>query len=142
MNAAELAERSLVESECNILTLLRRETSAIHQELDQGLDIIGRLHEADTRVEMVNAYYRFHLGTEKATAPFLESIAEMCFSARRRSALLAEDLRQLGCCLPAQDGKLVAVNSRAEALGAFYVVEGSSLGGKMISRQLKRLSGG
>lgn len=83
------------------------------------------------------ALHRFHqaLGTA-AEATGLSALS----SAGRRLTLLAADLATLGASPPGPDAELDAP-SRASALGALYVGEGSMLGGRVIARQLDYLFG-
>ena len=56
---------------------------------------------------------------------------------RRKLHLAEADLRALGQTLP-KVRALEPVNSAAEAWGIFYVMEGSTLGGNMIAKQLSK----
>lgn len=121
-----------------VLDRLRVETAAVHHDLEQTLNIVGRLCEPEPRMNLVAAYFRFHLVMENALRPFLEDVAALEFSARCRSSRLSVDLLALGCVPPSHDSAIFCVQARAEAMGAFYVVEGSSLGGRTILKELKR----
>ena len=56
---------------------------------------------------------------------------------RRKLKLIETDLQNLGTELPPHEFS-VTVNSEAEAWGVFYVMEGSTLGGNMIAKQLSK----
>ena len=59
------------------------------------------------------------------------------FDQRYRAHLLLEDLARLGYLAePPQCPALPPLHARAQLLGALYVLEGSTLGGQVIARQL------
>jgi heme oxygenase len=120
------------------LDRLRAETASVHRRLDQTLGLIDRLQTTETRAALVARYYVFHKGTETGVAPFLAVIADLDFAARRRSPLLARDIQALGQCASPDGVPSLDIATRAEAFGAFYVLEGSSLGGRLILKDLVR----
>jgi heme oxygenase len=142
MNATDLlsANKPLVEDAvaCGAIVRLRQETGAAHRELDATLDLVDRLSAGDKRVGLLAGYHRLHWQTEAKVALSLCGIVDLDFSARRRSPLIAEGIRTLGHEAVADNTAGLGVLSRAEAFGAFYVLEGSSLGGRVILKELKR----
>lgn len=56
---------------------------------------------------------------------------------RRKLNLIETDLENLGITIPRPEIS-VKVNSEAESWGIFYVMEGSTLGGNMIAKQLAK----
>jgi heme oxygenase (biliverdin-IX-beta and delta-forming) len=106
--------------------------------LDETLQIVDRLSATDQRVGLVAGYHSLHHETENKVAPFLGGIADLDFSERRRSSLIAEALGSLGQNAIAGSAASLDIRTRAEALGAFYVLEGSSLGGRFILKVLMR----
>jgi heme oxygenase len=117
---------------------LRQETGAAHGELDQSLHLIDRLSSMRQRAGVLAGYHRFHQAAEAAIAPFLGAIADLDFAARRRSRLIAEGLGILGQEVLPDRAASLGISTRGEAFGAFYVLEGSSLGGRVILKELKR----
>jgi heme oxygenase len=117
---------------------LRQETGAAHRELDETLQLVDRLSARDQRVGLLAGYHRLHWQTEAEVAPFLRGIADLDFSARCRSSLIAEGIRILGHSVVADSRADLGMLTGAEALGALYVLEGSSLGGRVILKQLTR----
>jgi heme oxygenase len=122
------------------LDCLRAETSSVHRRLDQTLGLVDRLRGSETRAALVARYYAFHRETETAVAPFLSAIADLDFTARRRSPLIARDIHALGEHTPLDGATGLDIVTRSEAFGALYVLEGSSLGGRLILRDLARRS--
>lgn len=130
---AETAALSATTLDC-----LRAETSSVHRRLDQTLGLVDRLQGPETRAALVARYYVFHRQTENAVAPFLSAVADLDFAARRRSPLIARDIQALGESAPPDDGPGLDIVTRCEAFGALYVLEGSSLGGRLILKDLAR----
>jgi heme oxygenase len=117
---------------------LRQETGAAHGELDETLHLIDRLSARQQRPGVLAGYHRFHVRAEAAIAPFLSEIADLDFSARRRSPLIAEDISICGQQMLPDPATSLEIRTRSEAFGALYVLEGSSLGGRVILKELKR----
>jgi heme oxygenase len=117
---------------------LRAATSSVHRRLDQTLGLVDRLQHLESRAALLGRYYAFHKGAEIALAPFLSPISDLDFAARCRSPLIALDLQDLDQPAPPDAAPGFDVGTRAEAFGAFYVLEGSSLGGRSILKSLVR----
>ena len=118
---------------------LRQETRSAHGELDETLHLIDRLSARQQRPAVLAGYHRFHVRAEAAIAPFLGEIADLDFSARRRSPLIAEGISILGQQMLPDPSTGLDIRTRDEAFGALYVLEGSSLGGRVILKELKRI---
>ncbi len=122
-----------------LLPRLRSATAQAHAALEHDLDLIARLCSPTQRRLAVTRFYGFHLAAERLLSPFLDEVAGLDFADRRRTAWLAEDLRRLGV-----DADTVAVpllpspQSAEQALGFFYVLEGSTLGGKVVGRAVEQ----
>jgi heme oxygenase len=117
---------------------LRQETGAAHGELDQSLHLIDRLSSMRQRPAVLAGYHRFHHAAEAAIAPFLGAIADLDFTARRRSRLIADGLGILGQEVSPDRAAIPGISTQSEACGALYVLEGSGLGGRVILKELKR----
>ncbi len=130
----------------NILERLKRETSAEHAAV-----------EAATRVmdpELSLAGYREYLastfGFYAVVEPLLHEASvwqalELTGAERQKLPLLQRDLRELGVDEPTALPRCPAPpgwSTVAEAAGGAYVLEGSTLGGKLIARHVRqRLDG-
>jgi heme oxygenase (biliverdin-IX-beta and delta-forming) len=117
---------------------LRQETGAAHGELDETLHLIDRLSSVQQRSGVLAGYHRFHHAAESAIALFLGAIADLDFAARRRSRLIAEDISILGQQMLPDPATSLDIRTPSQAFGALYVLEGSSLGGRVILKELKR----
>ena len=122
-----------------VLTALRTATRSAHDRLERRLDAFDAFAKADARVSIVISYYRLHGPAEAHLAPWLFGIPDLDYAGRQRAPLIQNALAELGVRAPASPGpRLPKVQNAAEALGFLYVLEGSSLGGRMIRRNLAR----
>jgi heme oxygenase len=120
-----------------VLTQLRLATASRHQALEEDLNVIERLGSPPDRRALVARYYGMHAAADFALQTWLGSMRDLDYSARRRTPLLLRDLAALGLAVPPlADGPAITVSSQAEALGLLYVLEGSTLGGRVIRKTL------
>jgi heme oxygenase len=114
---------------------LRAATQAEHQRLEDRVRIVERIGVAESRRPLVAQFHRLHAEIEAAVSPWLAELVGLDFAARRRTPRLAADLADLG--LPTSTPRPGAIEARStpEALGLMYVVEGSTLGGRVIRRE-------
>ena len=119
------------------IDLLRARTATHHQDLESGLQIQDRLSEPGTRGPLIAGYLAFYQETERALRPHLADMPDLAFSSRFRSRqiLTKSELPRHGTL--SVNPIFPAIGTTAEALGAFYVLEGSTLGGKTILKALR-----
>lgn len=123
----------------NLRERLRAETRPAHDALDRSLDLIER---PLTRLEYTRLLARFY-GFHQVTEPALESALDpSATTGRSKLPSLLHDLRACGVSEPelgmvALIDQLPPMISLPAALGALYVVEGSTLGGRLIGRHVK-----
>ena len=122
----------------DIVARLRSATGEAHQRLEARLDLFSRIKTPEARRVLVELFYGLHEGAERALAPLLQDIPGLDYSQRQRVPHIEADLAALGRNSPTPIAvcPVYAPASTAEALGFFYVLEGSTLGGKVIRRQL------
>lgn len=118
-----------------MITKLKNATEELHREIEKdnlaGLIISNEIDLEDYKLLLLQNYIAYSI-TEPAIAKYLDGYKI------QKSPRLLKDLDQLGVtCAPTPKlREMFRVINRAEALGAAYVVEGSALGGMMISRQI------
>jgi heme oxygenase len=119
---------------------LKEETADLHALAEQFVRIL----DADARIpdyaRYLRAMFGYHLPIEETFAANLD-LARLGFEAacRRKSHLLERDLEALGEARPfARCAAVPALRSLGHSIGAAYVIEGSTLGGRYI---LSRLPG-
>lgn len=117
---------------------VRAATRVAHSRLEQRLDIFSKLAAPRSRTQLVERFYGFHAGAERVLAPVLTTVPGIDYPSRRRSPLIIRDLAALGASSPRTIELWTPrpVATIAEALGLLYVLEGSTLGGKVIRRRV------
>jgi heme oxygenase (biliverdin-IX-beta and delta-forming) len=123
-----------------LMAELRARTADQHQALERAVDILSLVGEPARLRVLLERFYGFHAVWEPAIAS--SPIAAFATD-RGRLAHLSADLLRLGAqtadlaalprCRPA--AALAATSARA--IGSLYVMEGSTLGGQVISRTLR-----
>jgi len=123
---------------------LKENTKLNHQQLEKKLVTFMRsIRSREDYVQLISLFYSFFGGLELAIDANFDRSGLPDYQLRRKTAALADDLAQLGATLPALAGKneLPTINGHLQALGALYVIEGSTLGGKIISKMMAQQLG-
>lgn len=124
-----------------ISAYLKSYTHIEHQSLEKLL--VRRMKQVRSTtdyIRLLGLFYYYYHALESAMAPWLDIPDAL---SRRKSASILEDIEALGGVLPETDlrPEVPPISGRAAALGAAYVLEGSTLGGiiiaGMISGQLQ-----
>jgi heme oxygenase len=125
------------------LVHLRAVTGPAHRALEGGLGLLNEHLEVDAYKNILTRFYGFWSGWQPQIAGLLRNDALL--TPRRRLHLLAADLNALGvsehdlAALP--KCPITTLRDAAEALGSLYVMEGSTLGGKLIRGNIQRCLG-
>jgi heme oxygenase (biliverdin-IX-beta and delta-forming) len=125
-----------------ILPLLRAATGPLHERVERTLDLASRLRTVESYAKYLERSYGFYkpmeerlaawsgaLGLDPGTrwkTPWLHS--DLAWLGRS-----ADDIARLPVCTP-----LSAPAGADEAFGCLYVLEGATLGGQVIRRQIER----
>ena len=123
-----------------MLTKLKNATEDLHREIEKdnlaALIISNKISLEEYKLLLLQNYIAYSV-TEPAIAKYLDN-----YEAQKAPRLL-RDIHQLGVtCTPNPKlREMFRIINRAEALGAAYVVEGSALGGMMISKQIPKCPG-
>lgn len=130
-----------------ILILLREQTRDVHTRLESRIDLLERASSLSTYGKLLMRFYGFYLPFElRLREVFSLELPEFDFAARIKLHRLEQDMRALSvsppdfsmapfCC------DLPEFKTAAQALGGLYVVEGATLGGKIIGRHLQETLG-
>lgn len=102
------------------------------------MDIFGRVVDPQGRAQLAERFHGLHAGAEAVLQPILAAVEGLDFAARRRTPLIERDLARLGR-RPPEPCPMVPPASMPEALGLMYVLEGSSLGGRVIRKKLLKV---
>jgi heme oxygenase len=105
---------------------LRAATDRHHRRLETRVDAVARLSDPLLRPDLIRRYAALHLPADDALGPHLRHVPGLDFRGRSRVPLLAGLAGEHA--LP----PFPAPRNRAVALGMLYVLEGSTLGGRLI----------
>lgn len=145
------------------LDALRNVTGEYHRKLEAAIDWAGAFQSCAAYRHLLQRFARVVPPLERAIAAQLASDPPPEFDASVRTRWLESDLAQLDLligqsplpaasdsveearspeeassgALPVADPDFAFIDCRAAAVGALYVLEGSSLGGQFLSRQLR-----
>jgi heme oxygenase len=118
---------------------IKENTKTSHQSLEKKL--ITRMRSIQSKKDYANLlalFYSYFGGLELAINRHLDYSHLPDYELRRKTSALADDLTFLGVLLPtlAPKNALPEINNHYQALGALYVIEGSTLGGRIICKML------
>ena len=130
----------------HLLKQLRLATAQQHRNLDGALNITNPAFDRWAYQELLKGFYGLHAAWEpRATAQF-GSVIPGFYDRRRKLHLLEQDLVALGLTrdaitkIPVCE-ELARPTSFSAALGTAYVLEGSTLGGQILSRHFAKSLG-
>lgn len=122
----------------DFLDRLREKTSGIHKEIEHRSLFSKIVTQEITAAEYKNLLkmlYSFVSLHENC----IQKIDASLLMSRNKSALLQADLMELGCTI--KENSTIQnesiIHDREHALGYLYVIEGSTLGGQVLTRYLK-----
>lgn len=122
----------------SILERLKTETLSWHQQVEQRVDVMHRLQNVRDYRELLIAFYGFYAPLEAELAKVDWQSLGIDWAERRKIHWLVRDLQLLGANVAeiARCEQLPSINEDAQALGCLYVLEGATLGGQYIGKQL------
>ena len=122
----------------HLLDRLRSATGDAHAALERALDLLQPPLRRERFASVLEGFLVFHRAWEPRVAALLDDDALLV--PRRRVALIERDLEALGSQAPASGRRafdLGYLQSASAAWGSLYVLEGSTLGGQVISKALR-----
>jgi heme oxygenase len=128
-----------------IMQRLKEETAQAHKDTEKhskGSEIMSRQLSLEGYSEILMKNYQVHEHFETCLQKVqgLDELFGNELNERWRTDSLKADLQKLGADPIKFDGELPVPLTIAEALGCMYVLEGSTLGGAVIMRQLQHIS--
>jgi heme oxygenase len=120
---------------------LRAQTAAQHRRIESLLGLPGAIRTRDHYILWLDRFLGLYEPLERALVEFPEwETLGLALPSRSHSSCLVADLTALGSDpskVPhASPAQLPHLPSFSHALGAFYVLEGATLGGRLILRDL------
>jgi heme oxygenase (biliverdin-IX-beta and delta-forming) len=125
-----------------LFDVLRQRTAPLHDRIEQAVDLPSRCGSIAGYRALLVQLLAFYRPIESHLAAFDWPAVGLDFDERRKAGLLRADLAALGLT-PAQIDAAEACPAvprpatLAEAIGCLYVLEGATLGGQVISRQVR-----
>ncbi|HEX2570655.1 MAG TPA: biliverdin-producing heme oxygenase [Polyangia bacterium] len=129
-----------------ILIRLKSGTSAEHERIERAVPLLADDLDRATYGRYLEKLLGFYEPLEQALAPHPWHLVGIDFAARRKTELLVRDLCYLGydeaaLANVARCAALPPLPDLPAALGCLYVLEGSTLGGQILSRHVARRLG-
>ncbi|MET3978166.1 heme oxygenase [Mucilaginibacter sp. UYP25] len=123
---------------------LKEETKTNHQILEKAL--VGNLkaiRSAQEYINLLKLFYGYFGGLEVKIERSINKTLLPDNDDRRKTQAIANDITNLDGEVPAKANgdSLPRITNHLEALGALYVIEGSTLGGKIISKMMQQQLG-
>ena len=124
-----------------ITTRLRAETRVVHQRLESELGLLDGALTAARYRDVLARFHGFYAVLEPRLDRWHRDLAVIDWPARRKLPSLTADLISVGlssqqvAALPACPS-VPRVEDVAQGLGTLYVVEGATLGGQLLVREL------
>jgi heme oxygenase len=125
-----------------VLARLRDGTRDLHVAAESTMSYLDSTVDETGYRTFLERWYGFHVVLEPRLSAWHRREAVLDWDRRRKLPLLEADLGVLGVDRPARLGLprcrcVTAVPTTAEALGVLYVVEGSTLGGRVLRDRLR-----
>ena len=118
---------------------LKTDTLTNHQQSEKLLVVrMKAIRSVEDYVGLLQIFYSYFSGLEEKIDQYI-TVAELPdYQQRRKSAALAQDIEDLGGTPveKASGEALPVIENIAQAYAALYVIEGSTLGGKIISKMM------
>jgi len=124
-----------------LLDHLRDRTEAEHRRLEAAVDIDARIADAAAYRALLERLWGFYAPLEAALAAVAWPAGAAPAGIAAKAPLLASDLGALGVAVPESlpaCGELPDVGDWRDAIGCHYVLEGSTLGGRIILKRMRR----
>ncbi|MCI3944728.1 biliverdin-producing heme oxygenase [Pseudomonas syringae] len=128
-----------------LLDALRAETNQLHVQLEKRMPFFSPVLDHAHYLRLLQAYYGFYAPLEAALRESGFVPFSLVPDERLKTSVLVKDLRTLGMSehdirqLP-HCPQLPVIDSPGACLGVMYVLEGATLGGQVLRREvLKRL---
>lgn len=133
-----------------ILATLKQATQPLHQRLEANpysVELMRGSISLERYTQLLQIFFGFYAPVEQLLGQIGGwQLIGLDFEQRRKAAWIERDLRALGCDPQAiaelpRCAELPAIETFPQALGCLYVLEGATLGGQVISRQIAKQLG-
>jgi heme oxygenase len=128
----------------SFLAKLKKETTECHVSLEKHLSLLERVQTTTAYRALLARFFTIYEPMEKILAPAADwQATHWDFSDRLKTPWLRDDLHTLGVTSTEMaawarfDPTNMQLDGFGEAVGCLYVLEGSTLGGQMISKHFR-----
>lgn len=124
---------------------LKKHSRPDHDSIENSIDLLSFSKDLNKYTNLIEAFYGYYFNLENSLKNFELEFKEVGINLEERAklALLDQDLKNLGLTslqisqLPICN-ELPQLDTFPQAMGVLYVLEGSTLGGQIISKQLAK----
>ena len=135
-------------SEISLMAELKSSTWPLHKEIESYMPFFNEGFDSVQYQDLLEKFFSFYQAYEQRLQEVLPqtSLVEF-YQGRQKTPALVKDLHALrGARVDSpldapQKAELPSLHSRAAVLGSLYVIEGSTLGGQIITRHLQQKVG-
>lgn len=126
--------------ETTIAGTLKQTTAVEHQHAESLLlPRLKALHSLDDYAHLLSMFYGFFVPVQQSIISYITPDELPDIHLRRHAGYILSDLKNFGRHdVPPMCTQLPSINNIASAFGALYVLEGSTLGGRMIGKMLRQ----
>lgn len=120
---------------------IKEVTQTQHQQLEKALVAkMKAIRSMQGYVDLLKMFYGYFGGLEQQINRYINSSYLHDYDQRRKTNAMADDIIALQDSVPvtASGNDLPAINNSLQAFGALYVIEGSTLGGSIISKMMQQ----
>lgn len=125
----------------NLLEQLKSETLSNHQQLEKHLIVkLKGMKSPDDYINILQIFYAYFAALEDQINQFIGLDQLPDYAERRKTESIKNDILALNGVVPekATAVDLPEIGSMLQAFGALYVIEGSTLGGQVISKIISK----
>jgi heme oxygenase len=129
-----------------LMLRLHHHTAGYHSRAERAVNWQTSLSSLDGYRKLISRFYGFYAPLESALEYYAGEAVELLFSARCKTRVLQADLRALGIMTPdlaaiVRCKALPDIETVAHVIGCLYVLEGATLGGRVIAPGLEEQLG-
>jgi heme oxygenase len=120
---------------------IKEATLTNHQQVEKLLvSKMKSMRSKQDYIDLLHIFYGYFGGLEQAIGSYINEANLADYTKRRKSEAIADDLKALGSQtqVMADTDYLPKIINELQAFGALYVMEGSTLGGKIISQMIQK----
>lgn len=128
----------------NLLEQLKSETLSNHQQLEKNLILkLKGMKSLEDYIHILQIFYAYFGALEDQINKYIGPDQLSDYSERRKTLSIENDILALNGVMPekASGADLPVIENVLQAFGALYVIEGSTLGGQVISKMISKQLG-